>query len=388
MPPARCWRHDDQAPRAPHARGLAGRPSPPPPPRLEEEGVHDPPVQRLQGHARGERARAVRARRAQDRRPRGGPRARETYPKFKALLRREPPSDKRERCFHGPDGKLDVYVTKAKRIGSFKMPKDVLAFVHPYVRAETCLPKKPVFAVVPARRPPGGPRARAVARVPGRLRDQAVLRHVRGVERGAGDLGRQLRVPGRQRRAHQRRRAQGSGLAASRHELRRLGVPVLPHAAVRHRRDPRDRGVAGAAPARRPRRQGHPRRLPRALPRVLALRLQPGPGAGRAGHREHVRAVGRVRDGAQVGAVEDARQGRQPTADGDRAPARARVPAGPRRRHEAAQDRVPQSDGGRSRPACARTRPPRRRQLDVGELGRQGDGRVLPRRPWTRTSAR
>ena len=75
--------------------------------------------------------------------------------------------------------------------------------------------------------------------------------------------------------------------------------PLYLSAAVRHRRDPRDRGVARAAPARRPRRQGHPRRLPRALPRVLALRLQPGPGARRAGHREHVRAVGRVRDGAQ-----------------------------------------------------------------------------------------
>ena len=74
--------------------------------------------------------------------------ARETYPKFKALLRREPPSDKRERCFHGPDGKLDVYITKAKRIGSFKVPKDVVALVHPYARAEICLPKKPVFAVV------------------------------------------------------------------------------------------------------------------------------------------------------------------------------------------------------------------------------------------------
>ncbi len=74
--------------------------------------------------------------------------ARETYPKFKALLRREPPSDKRERCFHGPDGKLDVYITKAKRIGSFKVPKDVVALVHPYVRAEICLPKKPVFGVV------------------------------------------------------------------------------------------------------------------------------------------------------------------------------------------------------------------------------------------------
>ena len=74
--------------------------------------------------------------------------ARETYPKFKAILRREPPSDRRERCFHGPDGKLDVYVTKATRIGSLKVPKSVIALVHPYVRKEPCLPNKPVFAVV------------------------------------------------------------------------------------------------------------------------------------------------------------------------------------------------------------------------------------------------
>jgi hypothetical protein len=74
--------------------------------------------------------------------------ARETYPKFKALLRREPPSDKRERCFHGPNGKLDVYVTKAKRFGTFTPAKGTIAFVHPYVRSETCVPRKPVFAVV------------------------------------------------------------------------------------------------------------------------------------------------------------------------------------------------------------------------------------------------
>jgi hypothetical protein len=73
---------------------------------------------------------------------------RETYPKFKDILRRVPPSDARERCFHGPNGMLDVYVTKAKRVGSLKLPENVLAFVHPYVRKEPCLPKKPVFAVV------------------------------------------------------------------------------------------------------------------------------------------------------------------------------------------------------------------------------------------------
>jgi hypothetical protein len=74
--------------------------------------------------------------------------ARRTYPKFKALLDREPPSDKRERCFHGPDGKLDIYVTSTKKIGSLTVPENVIALVHPYARDESCLPKKPVFAVV------------------------------------------------------------------------------------------------------------------------------------------------------------------------------------------------------------------------------------------------
>jgi hypothetical protein len=79
---------------------------------------------------------------------------RESYPKFKSLLHRTPPSDARERCFHGPNGKLDVYVTKAKRFGTLTPPKDAIAFVHPYVPEENCLPKKPVFAVVrPGARP-------------------------------------------------------------------------------------------------------------------------------------------------------------------------------------------------------------------------------------------
>jgi hypothetical protein len=74
--------------------------------------------------------------------------ARETYPKFKEILGRQPPSDARVRCFHGPDGKLDVYVTKATRIGSLKVPMNVIALAHPYVRSESCVPKKPVFAIV------------------------------------------------------------------------------------------------------------------------------------------------------------------------------------------------------------------------------------------------
>ena len=209
MPPARCWRHDDQAPRAPHARGLAGgralrhrRAS------EEEEGVHDPPVQRLQGHARGERARALRAGRAPRGEPRGGPRTRDVpevqgaaapraaLGQARALL---PRARRQARRLHH-EGEADRVVQGAEGRRRARAS----------VRARRDLPAEEAgVRRRAARRPPGGPRARAVARVPGRLRDQAVLRHVRGLERGAGDLGRQLRVPGRQRRAHQRRRAQG-----------------------------------------------------------------------------------------------------------------------------------------------------------------------------------
>jgi hypothetical protein len=70
------------------------------------------------------------------------------YPRFARLLGRRPPSDARERCFHGPDGALDVYVTKAARLGSLKVPANVEAFVHPYDRDRSCAPKQPVFAVV------------------------------------------------------------------------------------------------------------------------------------------------------------------------------------------------------------------------------------------------
>lgn len=70
------------------------------------------------------------------------------YPRFKALLGRTPPSDARERCYHGPDGRLDVYVTKDRDIGGLKLQRGVLAFVHPFMSDRTCAPKRPVFAVV------------------------------------------------------------------------------------------------------------------------------------------------------------------------------------------------------------------------------------------------
>lgn len=70
------------------------------------------------------------------------------FPRFKALLGRTPPSDGRERCYHGPDGRLDVYVTKERDIGGLKLQRGVLAFVHPFMSDRTCLPKRPVFAVV------------------------------------------------------------------------------------------------------------------------------------------------------------------------------------------------------------------------------------------------
>lgn len=70
------------------------------------------------------------------------------FPRFERLLGRRPPSDARERCFHGPDGRLDVYVTRAKAVGGLRVPSGVAALVHPYDPAEPCAPRRPVFAVV------------------------------------------------------------------------------------------------------------------------------------------------------------------------------------------------------------------------------------------------
>jgi len=70
------------------------------------------------------------------------------YPHMKALLQREPPADDGESCPHGPDGKLDVYVTTKRKLGSFAVPDGVLAFVHPFDRSRTCAPKEPVIVVV------------------------------------------------------------------------------------------------------------------------------------------------------------------------------------------------------------------------------------------------
>ncbi|MDW5592733.1 hypothetical protein VSS74_00190 [Conexibacter stalactiti] len=70
------------------------------------------------------------------------------YPRFLRLLGRRPPSDARERCFHGPDGALDVYVTEADRVGPMRVPARAAAFVHPYDPERNCAPGEPVFAVV------------------------------------------------------------------------------------------------------------------------------------------------------------------------------------------------------------------------------------------------
>ena len=70
------------------------------------------------------------------------------YPRFKRLLGRTPPSDARERCYNGPDGRLDVYVTRDREIGDFLIPEGVRAFVHPFMSNRGCAPRRPVFALV------------------------------------------------------------------------------------------------------------------------------------------------------------------------------------------------------------------------------------------------
>ena len=71
------------------------------------------------------------------------------YPRFERLLGRRPPSDAGVRCFNGPDGRFDVYVTEARSIGTLTIPKGTVAVVHPYAPRETCEPRRPLFAVVP-----------------------------------------------------------------------------------------------------------------------------------------------------------------------------------------------------------------------------------------------
>lgn len=93
-------------------------------------------------HARGDRAGA---RAAAALAPEA---ARRIYPRFQQLLGRTPPRDGGERCFHGPDGALDVYITTATRIGSLTMKPEHAAIVHPYDRDEACKPLHPVFAIV------------------------------------------------------------------------------------------------------------------------------------------------------------------------------------------------------------------------------------------------
>jgi hypothetical protein len=73
------------------------------------------------------------------------------WPKFAALLGRVPPSDEGEPCPHGPDGKLDVYLTTARRFGegasALQLREGQVAITHPFDRAEPCAPLKPVIVI-------------------------------------------------------------------------------------------------------------------------------------------------------------------------------------------------------------------------------------------------
>jgi hypothetical protein len=75
------------------------------------------------------------------------------WPAFQGLLGRTPPADDGQSCFHGPDGKLDVYLTTARRFGDLSLPRRTVALSHPF-SSEPCAPLEPDFLV--AR--PGAPR--------------------------------------------------------------------------------------------------------------------------------------------------------------------------------------------------------------------------------------
>jgi hypothetical protein len=69
------------------------------------------------------------------------------WPAFAKLLGRTPPPDDGQECFHGPDGKLDVYLTTSRKIGGLKIPRRIVALTHPFVD-EPCAPQQPDFVVV------------------------------------------------------------------------------------------------------------------------------------------------------------------------------------------------------------------------------------------------
>ena len=54
------------------------------------------------------------------------------WPNSAALLGRVPPTDEAEPCFHGPDGKLDVYVTSSRQIGRLRIPRGAAAVASPF----------------------------------------------------------------------------------------------------------------------------------------------------------------------------------------------------------------------------------------------------------------
>jgi hypothetical protein len=70
------------------------------------------------------------------------------HPKFKKLLGRVPPSDRKEGCYRGPNGKYDIFITKTKKLRHIEIPNGTLAFVHPYDPWVECDPKHPTFAIV------------------------------------------------------------------------------------------------------------------------------------------------------------------------------------------------------------------------------------------------
>jgi hypothetical protein len=75
------------------------------------------------------------------------------WPAFSGLLGRTPPPDDGQACFHGPDGKLDVYLTTARKVGPISVPRGTVAFAHPF-SGEPCAAREPDYLV--AR--PGAPR--------------------------------------------------------------------------------------------------------------------------------------------------------------------------------------------------------------------------------------
>ena len=198
---------------------------------------------------------------------------------------RDPVTDEHENCFHGGDGKLDIYLVNRTN-GTTK--GETIPYPGPCSQAAPYI----VFYAGAAAAHPLGAGPRAHPRVPVRVPAVVVL-ELRPLRRGGRDVGRPVRLPARRSRARVHLVHEGAEHAARRRLLRRMGVPLRARAHLRAGRYAEDlragRHSDGHARDRR-RRAGRSRE---GLPGVRQARLEPRP------REAELLGVGRLRPRAR-----------------------------------------------------------------------------------------